>query len=116
MLLTKSAPHVGQSLLACGLVASAVGCTRTRHGLPNGFDRLRRHFAHPFLNGFQRTRCRLRTCSGHGFRSRRWPVGSFCFEHGIDLCLHGGDVVCTVGGSYVVRRNWCRSVYRALTP
>jgi hypothetical protein len=55
-LLTKSAPHVGQCLLACGLVASVIGCTRTRHGLPNSIDRLRRYFAHPFLNGFQRRR------------------------------------------------------------
>ena len=30
-LLTKSAPHVGQSLLACGLVASVIGCTRKCH-------------------------------------------------------------------------------------
>ena len=102
-LLTKSAPHVGQSLLACGLVASVIGCTRTRHGLPNSIDRLRRYFAHPFLNGFQRTRCRLRACSGHGFGSRRWPVGSFSFEHGIDLCLHAGDVVPTWAA--VTRRN-----------
>jgi hypothetical protein len=41
--------------------------------------------------------------SGHGFRSRRWPVGSFCFEHGIDLCLHGGEVVPTWAA--VTRRN-----------
>jgi hypothetical protein len=59
-LLTKSAPHAGQSLLTCGLVASVIGSTCTRHGLPNSIDRLRRYFAHPFLNGFQRIRCRLR--------------------------------------------------------
>jgi hypothetical protein len=40
-LLTKSAPHVGQSLLGCGFIASVIGCTRTRHGLPDSIDRLR---------------------------------------------------------------------------
>ena len=29
---------------------------------------VRRYLAHPFFNGFQRIRCRLRACSGHGFR------------------------------------------------
>src|SRR5215831_12694363 len=47
-LLTKSAPHLGQCLLACGLVTSAIGCTRTRHGLPDSINRLSRYFAHPF--------------------------------------------------------------------
>jgi hypothetical protein len=70
-LLTKSAPHVGQSLLACGLVASIIGCTSTRHGLPDSIDHLRRYFAHPFLNDFRRTRRGLRACCSHGFRSRR---------------------------------------------
>src|SRR5262252_1653429 len=102
-LLTKSAPHLGQCLLACGLVTSAIGCTRPRHGLPDSINRLSRYFPHPFLNGFQRTRCRLRARSGHGFRSSRWPGGSFCFEHGIDLCLHGGEVVPTWAA--VTRRN-----------
>src|SRR5262252_6377526 len=102
-LLTKSAPHLGQSLLACGLVASVIGCPCTLHALPDSIDRLRRYFSHPLLNGFQRTRCRLRARSGHGFRSRRGPVGSFCFEHGIDLCLHGGEVVPT--WTAVTRRN-----------
>src|SRR5262245_9682804 len=102
-LLTKSAPHVGQSPLACGLVASIIGCPCTLHALPDSIDRLRRYFSHPLLNGFQRTRCRLRARSGHGFRSRRGPVGSFCFEHGIDLCLHGGEVVPTWAA--VTRRN-----------
>src|SRR5262249_24026628 len=102
-LLTKSAPRLGRILVACGLVTSAIGCTRPRHGLPDSINRLSRYFAHPFLNGFQRTRCRLRARSGHGFRSSRWPGGSFCFEHGIDLCLHGGEVVPTWAG--VTRRN-----------
>src|SRR5262249_57668698 len=103
-LLTKSAPHVGQSLLACGLVASVIGCPCTLHALPDSIDRLRRYFSHPLLNGFQRTRCRLRARSGHGFRSRGGgAVGSFCFKHGIDLCLHGGEVVPTWAA--VTRRN-----------
>jgi hypothetical protein len=41
-LLTKSALHLGQSLLARDLVTSTISCTRTRHGLLDCLSRLRR--------------------------------------------------------------------------
>src|SRR5262249_57050734 len=79
-LLTKSAPHVGQSLLACGLVASVIGCPCTLHALPDSIDRLRRYFSHPLLNGFQRTRCRVSARAGCGFCTRWGSSAIFCCD------------------------------------
>ena len=86
--------HLGQSLLACGLVTGAIGCTRTRHGLLHSLNRLRRYFAHPFLNGSHRARCRLSTHSDHGARRSRRPGSSCCFNLSVDLCLHAAYFVC----------------------
>jgi hypothetical protein len=65
------------NLLACGLVASVIGCTRTRHGLSNSIDRPRRYFAHPFLNGLQRTRCRLRLVPAMASAVAGGPAAAF---------------------------------------
>jgi hypothetical protein len=78
-LLTKRAPHVGQSLLASGLVAGAIGCTRTRHTLLDSMNRLRRYFAHPFLDGKHRARRRLNTRPAHVASRSRRPGGSYRF-------------------------------------
>jgi hypothetical protein len=97
-LLTKSALRLSQSLLARDLVTSTISCTRTRHGLLNGLSRLRRYFAHPFLNGSHRARRRLSTHPGHRTGRSRRPSGSFCFDLGVDLCLHATDLVPTRAG------------------
>jgi hypothetical protein len=78
-LLTKKALHVGQSLLASGLVAGAIGCTRTRHTFLDGMNRLRRYFAHPFLDGQHRARRRLNPRPAHGASRSRRPGGSYRF-------------------------------------
>src|SRR5437660_7239706 len=93
-LLTKGMLNVRQRLLACGLVTGAVGCTRPRHTLLESSNRLRRYFAHPFLNGSHRARCRLNThVAGHGARRSRRPGGGNPCELGVNFGLHVSDLL-----------------------
>src|SRR5262245_46461135 len=59
-LLTKSALHLGQGLLARDLVTSTISCTRTRHRLLDSLSRLRRYFAQRLLSCFEERKARLR--------------------------------------------------------
>jgi len=110
LLLIKNALHLGQSLLACDFVTGGIGCTRTRHGLIDSVKRLRRYFAHSFLNGSHRTRRRLSN-PNHGAWGSTRPGGRFCVEIVVDLYPHAGDVIRTWAG--VTRRHRCSERSRA---
>src|SRR5262245_54370298 len=100
-LLTKSALHLVESLLACGLVTGGIGLTRASHGLLHSLNGLRRYFAHPFRNGSHRALRRL-SHPDHGARRSRRAGGNYCCELVVDLCLHAVDVIRTWAG--VTRR------------
>ena len=90
---SERALRVGERLLACVLVAGTVSCTRTRHGLRDSVNRLRRYFAKSFLDGSHRAWCRLITHACEGARRSNRTGGGFRFELGVDAALHAGNVI-----------------------
>jgi len=93
LIATERALHIGKRLLACGLITGAVGCTRARHSLPDGVNRLRRYFAKPFLSGSHSARCGLITPLGSAALDSVRARGGFCRKLVVDAALHSADVI-----------------------
>jgi hypothetical protein len=93
-LLTKSALHLSESLLARSLVTVIVGCARSRHAPLDSLNGLGPYFTHPFFHSRYGAWSRLRTIHPlHGAGGSRRSGSSYCFELGVDLCLHRADLV-----------------------